>query len=110
MKEKVFIVSGSFSDWDDYHTRIFKAFHNIEDAEKYVEKANRILQAMSKHIEEAYKNTDLEFDEDITSEEMSKALDEYEETDEYKKALAVWGAHQNLQRFNECYIQEIEIL
>lgn len=110
-KEKVFIVSGSFSDWDDYHTRIFKAFHKIEDAEKYIEKANIILKAMSNHIAEAYKNLDLDFDdEDITSEEMSKYLKEYEQTDKYKKALAIWGAHQSLERFNECYIQEIEII
>jgi hypothetical protein len=110
-KEKVFIVSGSFSDWDDYHTRIFKVFHNIEDAERYVEKANRILKAMSDHIAEAYNNTDIDFDdEDITIEEADKLCYEYEQTYKFKKDLAIWGAHQNLQRFNNCYIQEVEII
>ncbi len=99
----IYIVLGSFSSWDDYHTRIFKAFYKKEDAEKYVEKANRILKAMANHIAEASKKTSMDFD----------SFDEYEEfenTDEFKKALAIWSAHSSLQEFNECKIEEVSII
>lgn len=111
-QQKIFIVSGSFSSWDDYHTRIFKAFYNKEDAEKYAEKADRILKAMANHIAEANYKTNIEFEneDDMTIEEMSKAMDDYEQTDTFKKALAIWSAHQNLDEFNQCHIEEITIL
>jgi hypothetical protein len=108
--EKIYVVSGSFSDWDDHHTRIFKAFYNKEDAEKYKQKADRILKAMSNHISEALKRTQLELEnDDMSIEEWSKAIDEYEQTDEFKLALDIWNGHSGLESFNECDIEEIII-
>jgi hypothetical protein len=108
-QDKIYIVIGSFSSWDSQYTRTFRAFYKMEDAQDYVEKANRVLTAMSNHIAEAFNKTDLVFDEDLDSDEMSRALKEYEETDAYKKSLNVWGAHQNLEEFNRCYVEELEI-
>ncbi len=59
-QQKIFIVLGIFSSWDNYHTRIFKAFYNKEDAEKYVEKADRILKKMFDYIEGAFKKTSIQ--------------------------------------------------
>ena len=102
-QQKIFIVSGSFSSWDDYYTRIFKAFYNKEDAEKYAEKADRILKAMADHIAEASKKTSIDFD-------PFDDYEEFENTDEFKKALDIWSAHSSLQEFNNCQIEEITIL
>jgi hypothetical protein len=107
--DKIYIVIGSFSSWDSKYTRVFRAFYSKEDAEKYVVKADRVLGAMSKHIEEAFNRTNPDFDEDLSGDELSKAMDDYEETDEYNKALAIWGAHQNLEEFNRCSIEELKI-
>lgn len=109
VKDKVYIAIGSFSSWDSHYIRVLRAFYKMEDAQQYSEKANRVLKAMSNHIAEAFKKTDLEFEEDLDSNEISRALDEYEKTDTYQKALSIWSAHQNLEEFNRCYIEELEI-
>jgi hypothetical protein len=109
--EKIYVVSGTFSSWDDYHTRIFKAFYNKEDAEKYKQKADRILKAMANHIAEALNRTKLEFGDDNTGsfKEMWEAIEEYEKTDEFKLALDIWNGHSGLESFNRCKIEEIII-
>lgn len=109
---KIYVVSGTFSDWDDYYTRIFKAFYNKEDAEKYKQKADRILKAMTNHIAEAFEKTKLKFDDNNMGsfKEMWQAIEEYEKTDEFKLALDIWSGHSNLKSFNQCKIEEIDIV
>ena len=107
-KEKIYVVSGTFSNSDDYRTKIFKAFYNKEDAEKYAQKADRILKAMAKHTVEMARIAWTYYDDiaDMTQEEMHK----YEKSDELTSALNIWCAHSNLQSFNKCRIEEITIL
>lgn len=107
-QEKIYVVSGIFSNSDDYRTKIFKAFYNKEDAEKYVQKADRILKAMVKHIVEMARIAWTYYDDiaDMTQEEMRK----YEKSDELTTALNIWSAHSNLHSFNKCRIEEIKIL
>jgi hypothetical protein len=93
-ENKIYIVKGSFSSYDDYRMEIFKAFYKKEDAEKYVEKAERVLKAMSEHIADSFKKT-------RTLDETSK---------EYALALDIWSEHQNLEEFNRCFIEEVTIL
>jgi hypothetical protein len=104
-QQKIFIVSGSFDSYDDKYTRIFKAFYSKEDAEKYAEKADRILKAMVTHINESRK---------IVSRSFSNMSDEeftiFEKTEEYNIALNMYCAHPELSEFNHCYIEEITIL
>jgi hypothetical protein len=108
-KQTIFIVEASFGSWDDAHTRVLKAFFTKEDAEQYVTKAERVLTAMSKHITEAFAKTRLEYTENMSYEEYSAAVDVYEQTSEYNKALDIWTAHTYLESFNRCFICEIEI-
>ena len=106
----IFIVNASFLSWDDAHTRILKSFFNKEDADRYVEKADRILTAMSKHVSEAFTKTRLEYAEDMSYEEYSAAVEDYEQTEDYQRSLNIWAAHSDLQSFNRCYITEVEII
>jgi hypothetical protein len=93
MKQTIFIVQASFGSWDDAYTRVLKAFFTKEDADRYVAKADKILTAMSEHIAEAF----------------TKTRYEHKQTPEYQKALDTWGAHTDMENFNRCFIEEIEI-
>ena len=99
MKNKVYIVIGTFSNYDSGYERNLKAFSSREDAIKYSEKANRVLGEMSKHIARAFEKTK----DDIN-------YDEYEQTQDYQLALNIWAFHHNLEEFNKCMIQEIELI
>lgn len=103
MKNKIYIVIGSFSSYDSGYERNLKAFSLEEDAVKYSEKADRVLGEMSKHIESAFRKTSPPDEDDIS-------YDEYEQTDEYKLALNIWAFHHNLEEFNKCKIQELELI
>jgi predicted ArsR family transcriptional regulator len=109
MKKTIFLVKASYSSWDDHHIKVLKAFYNDIDAQVYSTKAERILKAMSEHIAEAWRKTKPEYKDDISYEEMAQIIDEYEQTSEYLKALDVWSAHTDLEEFNCCFIEEIEI-
>jgi hypothetical protein len=108
---KVYVVVGTFSDWDDYSERNLKAFIKKECAENYVEKANRVLGAMSKHIKKLQNLQRLDKPEydGLSVEEILDRQDKLEETVEFKLALKIWGCHWKLRDFNECKIQEIEL-
>jgi hypothetical protein len=108
--DKIYLAYASFKDWDCYNVRLLKAFYKQKDAEKYVKKANRVLKLMSNHVLDAFNKTDVDIDDDIDFEELSKLSDEYEQTETYKRALNIWAAHSNLEGFNECYIEEITVI
>jgi len=112
MENKIYLVKGDFGSWGMHHTRNLKAFNNKEKAEKYVEKANKILSNFSYHLEKMYR---LEEERnksfiDMTEEEIEIAYGEIEETPEYKNASVIYHCHWNLQEFNECKIEEIELI
>lgn len=109
--QKIYIVKASFSSWDSYYERSIRAFYKIEDAEKYVEKANRVLGAMSSHIDKAteMRNLDNIIFDGLSHDEILEKLDEIENSAEYIKALQIWDAHSNLEEFNKCKIIELEI-
>lgn len=109
LPNKIHIIVGDFSSWDSHYTRNICAFYSREDAEKYIEKANRILKNFSKYVQDAFDRTKLEFEEDTSHEAMVMLLKEYEKTEKYQYALSVWGAHSDFQEFNHCYIEEVEI-
>lgn len=109
MKQTIFIVEASFGSWDDAHTRVLKAFFNKEDAEQYVTKADKILTAMSEHIAEAFSKTILDSGKFTTYEEYVVESEIYEQTPEFQKALDIWSAHTDMENFNQCFIEEIEI-
>jgi hypothetical protein len=111
MKQTIFIVEASFGSWEDAHTRVLKAFFTKEDADRYVAKADKILTAMSEHIADAFAfaKTSLDSGKFITYEEYAEASEIYKQTPEFQKALDIWGAHTDMENFNRCFIQEIEI-
>jgi hypothetical protein len=109
MKQTIFIVEASFGSWEDAHTRVLKAFFTKEDADRYVAKADKILTAMSEHIAEAFAKTSLDSGKFITYEEYVEASEMYEQTPEFQKALDIWCAHSEMENFNRCFIEEIEI-
>jgi hypothetical protein len=109
MKQTIFIVEASFGSWEDAHTRVLKAFFTKEDADRYVAKADKILTAMSEHIAEAFAKTSLDSGKFITYEEYVIESEIYEQTPEYQKALDIWSAHSEMENFNRCFLQEIEI-
>ena len=109
MKQTIFIVEASFGSWDDFYTRVLKAFFTKEDAEQYVAKAERVIGAMSKHVKNAIAKTRLKYTENMPYEEFSAAVDAYEQTPEYQTALNIWSAHTGMESFNRCSIEEIEI-
>lgn len=90
---KIYIIIGDFSRWDSHYKRVLRAFYNKEDAEKYVEKANRVLGAFSKYVQDANESTD-KFEEDSI---------------EYLLYLNIWSYHSEFEEFNKCSIEEIEI-
>lgn len=109
MKQTIFIVEASFGSWDDAYTRVLKAFFTKEDAEQYVTKAERVIEAMSKHVAAADAKTKLEYTGRKSNEEYWAARDAFEQTPEYQKALDIWCAHTDFEGFNRCFIEEIEI-
>lgn len=109
MKQTIFLVKASYSSWDSHHIKVLKAFYNDVDAQAYVAKAERILTAMSEHIAEAYQKTKPKGFYDVPYEEMAQIMDEYKQTPEYLKALDIWSVHTDLEEFNSCFIEEIEI-
>jgi hypothetical protein len=109
MKKTIFLVKASYSSWDDHHIKVLKAFYNDIDAQTYADKAERILTAMSEHIAEAFQKTKPKGLDGMSYEEMAQIMDEYEQTPEYLKALDVWSVHTDLEEFNCCFIEEIEI-
>ena len=109
MKQTIFIVQASFGSWEDAHTRVLKAFFTKEDADQYVAKADRILTAMSEHIADAFAKTSIDSGKYMTYEEYVEASEIYEQTPEFQKALDIWSAHTDMENFNRCFIEEIEI-
>ncbi len=112
MVKKIYIVIGTFSSWDSYNERVLKAFNSNEDAIKYSDKANRILKEFAEHIGKV--NGMQEYDEekhgDMSPQEVIEQFVEIEETKEYKVALNIWNCHSNLDEFNKCKIQEVELI
>lgn len=108
----VYVVLGTFSSWDSYHERNLKAFKDKDEADEYVVKANRVLANMSNHIAKLQELQDLDKEEydDMSVDEIMDAQDKIEETEEFKLAIKVWGFHRGLQEFNECKIDEIELI
>lgn len=109
--KSVYIVIGTFSNWDSYHERNLRAFYDMETAEKYAEKANRILKAMSQHIAKMniMQYLDRPEYEDMEVKDIIAAQDLIADSAEFKLAVKVWSAHMHIQEFNECKIQEIKI-
>jgi hypothetical protein len=108
-KQTIFIVEASFGRWEDAYTRVLKAFFTKEDAEQYVAKAERVIGAMAKHVAAANAKTRLEYIKNMPYEEYSAAVDAYVQTPEYQTALNIWCAHSEMENFNRCSIEEIEI-
>jgi len=110
LPNKIYIVIGMFNFWETFD-RNLRAFYTRESAEKYAEKATRVLKAMSEHVDKMNRMQSLDKPEyeELEVEEILKLQEELEESDEFLLASKVWGVHHNLQDFLNCKIEEIEI-
>lgn len=108
----IYIVIGKFSSWDSYHERNLKSFKRKEDAEKYVDKANRVLTKFSSHIATSYNMEQSIKDSIKTEKDMEtyhERIKELYNSDKFKWAEKLEMCHSRLEEFNECYIQELEL-